>query len=280
MFATMSSDDSEMALPPPPTTESLEFQEIAMTSDLAIDVPEDDDDAADTEALLGKIQKDTTSPKGPALGLSDKPIYHLEYWQGFFAVSTSQIKTRLLRTLIPRKQAFFEEGEHPDLYGPFWIATTLVVFMAVTGNLANYLGTEKEVEWKYDFEKLTLAASMFYNMISVVPLCVWFALKRFNVNDISLVEMISLYGYSLFTYIPSSIVCVVPMEIVRWLVIALTFASSAWFIISNLWRHVQNTVPQQQPEDKKKIYITLGCVLVLHLFIAVMAKAYFFSYSV
>ena len=34
--------------------------------------------------------------------------------------------------------------EKPDLWGPFWIATTLVFLLAVTGNFTSYLASNEE----------------------------------------------------------------------------------------------------------------------------------------
>ncbi|GBN98793.1 hypothetical protein AVEN_208826-1 [Araneus ventricosus] len=43
----------------------------------------------------------------------------------------------------------------PDLYGPFWIAATLVFSTAICANIANYLTTEGRSahNWSYDFHK-------------------------------------------------------------------------------------------------------------------------------
>jgi hypothetical protein len=37
--------------------------------------------------------------------------------------------------------------------GPFWICVTLVVTIAISGNLANYLIQVGEHNWTYDFHK-------------------------------------------------------------------------------------------------------------------------------
>ena len=46
-----------------------------------------------------------------------------------------------------------------DLYGPFWVCATLVVAIAVSGNLAAYMhspGMVDGVRWHYDFHKVGL----------------------------------------------------------------------------------------------------------------------------
>ena len=41
----------------------------------------------------------------------------------------------------PPQAGWEEVAPNPDLYGPFWVSTTLVFSMAAAGTFANYLGT-------------------------------------------------------------------------------------------------------------------------------------------
>ena len=123
------------------------------------------DDESDQKNLLGNQTHGSSEEE-----IKNASFYSIHYYRPFFDVSTKQVGGRLLRSLVPSKIAFYQEGgAKPDLYGPLWVASTLVLLMAVTGNMANYINflpTETNVEWRYDFEKVTLAASMFYSMIS------------------------------------------------------------------------------------------------------------------
>lgn len=51
--------------------------------------------------------------------------------------------------------------------GPFWITTTLIFVMGMTGNLATYLSSEDD-KWVYDFTKVTFATSLLYNYVTLV----------------------------------------------------------------------------------------------------------------
>ena len=80
--------------------------------------------------------------------------------------------------LLPRPRgAFFElVAANPDLYGPFWIATTLIFAMAITGNLASYVNfveTPAKKEWTYDFSLLTLAGTVVYLYVTLLPMLFW-----------------------------------------------------------------------------------------------------------
>jgi hypothetical protein len=50
------------------------------------------------------------------------------------------VRKRLLHSLVPFNPVFFDISEKsPDLYGPFWIYTTLIFIIAASGSLAKYI---------------------------------------------------------------------------------------------------------------------------------------------
>lgn len=150
--------------------------------------------------------------------------------------------------------------------------------MAATGNVAHYIATTEKTVWKYDFEKLTTAAWIFYSSISIIPVAVWFALGMLN-HPKGLVEVISIYGYSLFVFIPTSVICVFPFEWLRWTSIICSFVLSSTFIIRNLGNLVIIRNPQRNRSTKTKGYVLLGIILFCHLMIAILMKVYFFEYE-
>lgn len=88
-------------------------------------------------------------------------FWSLEFYQSFFDVDTEDVKERMAAAMIPRPQKHFLHDvlkDKPDLYGPFWICITLVISVAVTGNLASYLQTAirgGDFQWHYDFHKVS-----------------------------------------------------------------------------------------------------------------------------
>jgi hypothetical protein len=48
-------------------------------------------------------------------------------------------------------------NDKPDLYGPFWIATTLIVVIIAASSLLNFF---YHPDMPYDFNKLSVAASL------------------------------------------------------------------------------------------------------------------------
>ncbi|MCO5610897.1 hypothetical protein L7F22_065140 [Adiantum nelumboides] len=79
-------------------------------------------------------------------------------WQGFFSISrfspyfnvdTADVLERIRDSLLPYKGDFVEKvGHNPDIYGPFWICTTLIFVAAALGNFASYLSHKmKDETW-------------------------------------------------------------------------------------------------------------------------------------
>jgi hypothetical protein len=55
-------------------------------------------------------------------------------------VTTAEVRSRLLHSLVPFNPKFYDISEKtPDLYGPFWIYTTLIFIIAAAGSLAKYI---------------------------------------------------------------------------------------------------------------------------------------------
>lgn len=241
-------------------------------SDVAINFPDDRID--DRESLL---------PGAPNSNLADKSVWTLDYYRVFFNVSTREVLSRLVRCLLPFRSNFYTRSEIPDLYGPFWIVTTLIVILAVTGNFASFihsLESDKQIQWKYDFEKVTIAASVFYTMISVVPLMVYFALRRIGVDShLWITHTISLYGYSFFSYVPAAFLCVIPLETIRWVSILLCFVLSAYFVTRNIRSYFPEGELDWDNQAKFKGTMLLVAIALGHFAVAMITKFYFFQYS-
>lgn len=200
-------------------------------------------------------------------------------WQGFFSVTrfrpyfnvdTSDVLERIRDSLLPYKGDFVEKTSHnPDIYGPFWICTTLVFVAAALGNFAAFLSHKlKDETWKYDINKVTWSAGMFYGYGSLVPLALYFLLNYFGVTS-GLVQLWCLYGYSLFIFIPASFLSVVPVEIFRWIIVGVAGFVSATFLALNIRSHIKT--------QSDKWLLTVTGAFLIQLGMAVVLKLYFFT---
>lgn len=200
-------------------------------------------------------------------------------WQSFFSigrfspyfnVDTSDVLERIRDSLLPYKGDFVDKvGHNPDIYGPFWICTTLIFVAAALGNFASYLSHKlKHEAWKYDINKVTWSAGMFYGYEFVVPLAFYFLLNYFGVTS-GLVQLWCLYGYSLFIFIPASFLSAVPIEIFRWVIVGLAGFASATFLALNMRSHIKSQ------SDRWLLFVTV--TFLLQLGMALVLKLYFFT---
>lgn len=50
--------------------------------------------------------------------------------------------------------------DKPDLYGPFWIATTLIVIIVASASLITFFSSTGTDPVNYDFQKIPVATSL------------------------------------------------------------------------------------------------------------------------
>ena len=83
-------------------------------------------------------------------------------------MSTEDVGKRLLASLIPFNRRFHDLFKpKPDLYGPFWIYTTLIIVLAIAGNLSRYFQMREAFSYNYDF--IPIAATVLYSMALGLP---------------------------------------------------------------------------------------------------------------
>nr|CAD1817659.1 unnamed protein product [Ananas comosus var. bracteatus] len=168
-------------------------------------------------------------------------------WKGFFSISsyspyfnvdTDVVVDRLVSSVYPMDNFYRKIDGNPDLYGPVWISTTLVFMLAALGNFATYTiqkRSDPSMSWNFDVGFVNWAALVIYGYVIVVPAALFFLLQYFGINS-SLIRLWCIWGYSLFIFIPASLLLVVPVEIFRWLITILAGCASSWFIFLNLKR--------------------------------------------
>merc|ERR1719254_256494 len=93
----------------------------------------------------------------------------LEGARVLFDVSSDDVIKRLRLAVVPYPPppsgSTNDFRMRPDFYGPFWIATTAMLFLAATGNFARMLTTRHDSDFKADYGLLRLAATMLYGLL-------------------------------------------------------------------------------------------------------------------
>ncbi|KAL8911203.1 MAG: hypothetical protein Q9171_003609 [Xanthocarpia ochracea] len=224
-----------------------------------------------------KIPPDSTyQPPSSSSGSSKRFLWTLSFYAQFFAVDTSHVLHRCFSALVPRRPFLDILDGNPDLYGPFWIATTVVFILFLTGTISQYLASHHDHAFVYNFRLLSGAAGLVYGYTAIVPVALWGLLKWFGSgnapgeSNISLVECWALYGYANVIWIPVALISWSPISILNYVFVAVGFAVSAVFLTRNLWPVVSVT------EAKISRILVIG-VVAAHAGLAIAIKFLFFA---
>ncbi|KAJ3863845.1 hypothetical protein EV359DRAFT_73385 [Lentinula novae-zelandiae] len=217
--------------------------------------------------------------------LSDQPhprksgggFWTVEYYQVYFEVDTKEVLRRCYSTLLPTSTNYFSTHLNPpDLYGPFWTLTTLIFTLFLSSSLAASISaylSSADAEYDYDFGLLSQAVGIVYAYGLGLPVLLWISLRYMGVGEWSVVDAVAIWGYALFVWIPVSILCVIPVPLLRWVLVFLAFASSGYFLIRNIY-------PILASAEAKATRLLIIVIGVLHAALALVFKVLFFGYYV
>ncbi|KAG0145297.1 hypothetical protein CROQUDRAFT_658873 [Cronartium quercuum f. sp. fusiforme G11] len=197
--------------------------------------------------------------------------FSIDAYTQYFDVETKTVLERCWKTMYP-KDDYVESvlAGRPDLYGPFWLPTTLIFILffasSLSGALTAYLNSQT---YDYDFSKLTLAVGLVYVYALALPACMWATMRYWaGVESRTIPEVINLYGYGLTVFVPVALLSIPPVPLLRGLVAIVAFAISLAFLVRNLY-------PVLAAAPAKTARILLVAVAGLHgIFTLVLWFAY------
>jgi hypothetical protein len=83
----------------------------------------------------------------------------------YFNITTNDVRSRLLHSLVPFNPKFYDISQQtPDLYGPFWIYTTLIFIIAASGSLSGYLQNNTSESFFQEFVPMATGIVRFINL--------------------------------------------------------------------------------------------------------------------
>nr|XP_033773035.1 protein YIPF1 [Geotrypetes seraphini]XP_033773037.1 protein YIPF1 [Geotrypetes seraphini] len=230
------------------------------------------------DELLGNDDSDKTELLGGQK--KSAPFWTFEYYQTFFDVDTFQVLDRIKGSILPIPGKNFVRlyiRSNPDLYGPFWICATLVFAVAISGNFSNFIKHLGDPNYHYvpEFRKVSIAATAIYAYAWLVPLALWGFLlwrnsKVMNIVSYSFLEIVCVYGYSLFIYIPTAVLWIIPLDVVQWVVVVFAMCLSASVLVLTFW-------PAVRDDDRKIAIATITTIVLLNILLAVGCRVYFYD---
>lgn len=235
--------------------------------DVKLDLSEDEEGQEESSELLG----------GQKAGGS---FWTFEYYQSFFNVDTMQVLDRVKGSVMPLPGRNFIKHHlrsNPDLYGPFWICVTLVFSVVISGNISTFLSKKGDPSYHYrpQFHRVTIAAVVIFMYAWLVPVALWGFLKwrqsaERQIGGYSILETVCVYGYSLFIYIPTSVLWIIPFEWLHWTLILVAMVISGSVLVLTFW-------PVVRDDSRVMAVATVATIVVLHTLLAVGCKLYFFQ---
>ncbi|KAI1107041.1 Yip1-domain-containing protein [Jackrogersella minutella] len=211
-----------------------------------------------------------TAGSGGGGGSSKRYLWTIAYYAQYFDVDTSSVLARCWAALYPRANFLDVLEGNPDLYGPFWIATTVVLILFLGGTISQYLASEGKGPFAYDFRLLSGAAGLIYGYTLVLPVVLFGALRYFGSESANLLECWALYGYSNLIWIPVALISWSPVTILNWVFVGVGFGLSVAFLLRNLY-------PVLSATDRQTSKILLILVVALHAGLAIAIKVLFFA---
>lgn len=170
--------------------------------------PVDDETAEDDNDGDGGDDGDDGDDDGKGGRHCLQMFYKISWYKPYFDLDTLDFFKRFAWGCVPNI-GFFDKVGRGDFYGPFWITTTLLLFLGIASNFASYIAYSQEKrgdEWNYDFYKLSIGAAVFYGYIIVIPIIFYLILRFFNHAGLSLLKCFCAYGYSLAPYIVFTVI--------------------------------------------------------------------------
>ena len=197
----------------------------------------------------------------------DKLKCNISFLQVYFDIDTDDIKNRLISSLNPLNSNFIQLiKDKPDLYGPFWIYTTIIFIIAASGSFSKYLQGANDADYFQEF--VPTAAYVIYGVGFCLPFII-FILMYFFGSQTNFMIILCIYAYSFTIYAPVMIV-IIPFEKIQGFLLFLAVLSSTIFILVNFFAEMNKY------EDNKK-YLIIGVIILFQISLFLILKFNFFK---
>lgn len=230
------------------------------------------DSSTTSRKIPGPSSGGLPAPATSGIGSSKRFLWTISFYAQFFDVDTSSVLARCWAALYPRANFLDVLEGNPDLYGPVWIATTVVFILFLGGTISKYSANTEGEHFVYDFRLLSGAAGLIYGYTLVIPVALFLALKYFGSESANLLECWALYGYSNLIWIPVALISWSSINTLNYVFVGIGFGMSIAFLLRNLY-------PVLSATDKQTSKALLILVVALHAGLSIAIKVLFFAHG-
>ena len=123
----------------------------------------------------------------------DKFFCCLTIFKKYFKITSDDFILRFINSFIPFNNKFGNLiKNNPDLYGPIWIYTSLILLISSTGSLTRTLQGNNNKNFFQEF--VPIAGIIIYSVGFGLPILISLLMKIFGVS-LGIVHVICTYGY-------------------------------------------------------------------------------------
>lgn len=167
-------------------------------------------------------------------------LWQIEYYQRYFNINTSDFISRIIGSIIPtfgQNSLLNKIRPNPDLYGPFWITTSLICTIAIGGNIVSFIQNfGQNYKWQTDFHKISSSALTIVTYSVIIPAVLFIIIRsRQARTEMEFIEILCIYGYSLSIYVPVSLLWLINISFMQWVLVIMAIALSGCVLYLTFW---------------------------------------------
>lgn len=250
--------DQERLVDPFSNDDQMEFQNFMLSS-------------AEEELITGKLNPELPLPVTQSQPQQSQAFWTLAYWQQYFNINTTDLTDRMLGT-VSTKSFSTILNSNPDLYGPFWIPTTVIFLLFASSTVATSISSNR-----IDISILTFAAIIVYSYLAIMSGLIY-AIARYHKLTLQLFTVLNVFGYGMAIWMPVSLLCIIPVDIIRWLVVSAAFASSSIIYLIVAFFLVRTLKPLL--DEMKACNVVLALVILAQAALSLVFKIGFYFFPI
>ncbi|KAI9290680.1 Yip1-domain-containing protein [Neoconidiobolus thromboides FSU 785] len=200
----------------------------------------------------------------------------IDSYAQYFDVDTEEVIQRIKQVFLIKTggDRFLENiSIKPDLYGPFWISTLVACTMFAVSSLMTSIGAFfLEIDFVYDFNMIWTSLFSVYFYTFLIPTLFYFTANYFNARPV-LLDLITVYGYSMIIWVPAAILCGINYPWVRWLTVIAFSVYSGYFLAVNIYPVFKRS------ESAGMRSGLLMLAILIHIGFSIFIKFTYFAYE-